>query len=123
MVNVDAAFFTISKYTSSKWRDTIAFCNTSLVTPPSNSPYSYETGYQTSSMVPSLFTSPITFNFITGGTYRIGFGIIHGNSQLGDSALLLDNVNISYVPVPGAVLLGILGLDSSVNRRLQPFFH
>jgi len=55
--------------------------------------------------------SPQSYTFTAGGTYTLGFGICNdGDSEL-DSYMGVDNVSV--VPVPGAVLLGILGLGAA----------
>jgi hypothetical protein len=54
-----------------------------------------------------------TLNIVTGGNYNLSF-VGYGNDQMG---MLLDNISVNVsqgvVPLPGAVLLGLIGLGVS----------
>jgi len=54
-----------------------------------------------------------TFTVLTAGIYDLSFeGLGFGNP--GDNVgMLLDNVSVNVVPVPGAVLLGLIGLSAA----------
>jgi hypothetical protein len=51
--------------------------------------------------------STYSFSITTAGTYTLGIGVMDGLTQDGPSALLVDN--ISVVPEPGTVALGVIG--------------
>ncbi len=50
---------------------------------------------------------------VSDGTYNLSFAGSGGGDNVG---MLLDNVNVSVVPVPGAFLLGSLGLGFAAWR-------
>jgi len=62
--------------------------------------------------------SPQSYTFTTGGTYTLEFGI--ANQLDSDLASYMGVDNVSVVPAPAAVLLGLLGM-SVAGLKLRKF--
>ena len=77
----------------------------------------FSSSYSLAKLAP--FTTYLeTFTVGAAGSYDISF---EGLGVDGDNiGMLLDNVDVSVVPVPGAVLLGILGLGVA-GLKLRKF--
>ncbi|MBD2253965.1 PEP-CTERM sorting domain-containing protein [Nostoc parmelioides] len=99
----DFAFFSITGVTQ--------LANTNSLTTFSFSRLAEETGYQ-----------PYTYNFTTAGTYTLGFGVVDVGDTTVNSALLVDNVELTPVPEP-TTMLGILmgiGFGYAAKMRFSP---
>lgn len=72
---------------------------------PSATVFFHETGFQ-----------EFKFQFGVGGTYDIGFGVMHGVDSGVISALLVDAVVI-YAPAPTAIGAGLVLLSLQWLRR------
>ena len=104
----DFGFFSVSG------PETVAMLLGDTISPMSSSSsaaFSDETGFFTGS-----------YMFSTGGTYRIGFGVMDEGDFMTDSGLLVDNVRLSAVPEPASMAIwtvaGLAGF-TFVRRRLK----
>lgn len=66
---------------------------------PTATVFTYESGFQ-----------PLSFAITTSGAHSIAFGAVDVNDALGASALLVDDVRVTAVPEPSAVMLLLAGL-------------
>jgi hypothetical protein len=64
---------------------------------PSSTTFNDETGF-----------AAFSYTFTTGGTFTLGFGVMHADDNEVDSGLLLDNVTI----IPEPATIGLLALGS-----------
>jgi hypothetical protein len=84
----------------------------SIPPPPviSSTQFFRETGFQ-----------PFSFTIPTTGTYTLGIGVTDWRDTTIDSALLVDNVNLTSVPEPtsalGLLAFGGLGAGSVLKRK------
>ncbi|MBD2255012.1 PEP-CTERM sorting domain-containing protein [Nostoc parmelioides] len=99
----DFAFFSVSNINQ--------LANTYDATVFSFSRLAQQTGYQ-----------PYTYNFTTAGIYTLGFGVIDVGDTTVNSALLVDNVELTPVPEP-VTMFGILigaGFGYAAKMRFSP---
>ncbi len=83
----DLGFFSINNQLISL----AVFSDVESILVPSATSFSRETGYQ-----------EYSYTFSSSGTYTLGFGVVDGNDSSGDSALLVDHIQV--VPEPLTIL-------------------
>jgi hypothetical protein len=66
---------------------------------PTNSPFTYETGYQ-----------PFSLTLASSGMHTLAFGVVDVHDSLGASAVLIDNVTVNSIPEPDTLVLLVAGL-------------
>jgi len=66
--------------------------------------------------------TPVSYTFATGGTFTLTFEVANSGDYMNNSFVGVDDVTLTQaqVPVPGAVLLGMLGL-SAAGVRLRRY--
>jgi len=81
----------------------------SLLLGPSGGFFLDETGYYTSS-----------HTFGTSGAHTLAFGVVDAPDNIGASGLLVDNISLTAVPIPGTLLLmgsGLAGLIGFLRKK------
>lgn len=106
----DFAFFSVSGASSDVLADT-------------NSPFSDSIYVPFIGTISATDWQTTTYEFLTGGVYTIGFGVMNVDDDLYGSAMLLDNVGLNVqsanVPEPstiGLLAIGLVGLGLARKR-------